>query len=110
MLIGFSSVIAVTGLAGHAYGSLKNRETNRMWLMEFLPQDIKNVRIITYGYDTNLSRRSRPGTKRLVDHQLDCIGKLNTARTTAADRPIIFVGHSLGGILILRVRKLLSIP
>ena len=25
-----------------------------MWLRDFLPKDIKDVRIIIYGYDTNL--------------------------------------------------------
>jgi hypothetical protein len=44
------SVIAVTGLAGHAFGSWRNRETQAMWLRDFLPKDVRNIRIMTYGY------------------------------------------------------------
>jgi hypothetical protein len=48
------SIIAVTGLAGHAFGSWKSREEQQMWLRDFLPNAIKTARILTYGYDTKL--------------------------------------------------------
>ncbi|KAF8542620.1 hypothetical protein BDD12DRAFT_802693 [Trichophaea hybrida] len=48
------NIVAVTGLAGHAYGSWRNRKTHQMWLKDFLPHDIKNVRIMSYGYNSNL--------------------------------------------------------
>jgi hypothetical protein len=37
------SLIAVTGLAGDAYGSWKRRESQRMWLKDFLPRDLKQT-------------------------------------------------------------------
>jgi E3 ubiquitin-protein ligase DOA10 len=48
------SIIAVTGLAGHAFGSWKSREGQQMWLRDFLPNALKTARIWTYGYDTKL--------------------------------------------------------
>lgn len=53
--IGYS-IVAVTGLAGHAYGSWTHPGTRRMWLQHFLPEevDLDNVRIMTYGYNTKL--------------------------------------------------------
>lgn len=51
--------MAVTGLAGHAYGSWSDRETSTrsMWLKDFLPEHIPSlrVRIMTYGYDSRLT-------------------------------------------------------
>ena len=49
-----SSIIAVTGLAGHAFGSWKSRLEPYMWLRDFLPGSISKARILTYGYDTKL--------------------------------------------------------
>jgi hypothetical protein len=48
------SIIAVTGLAGHAFGSWKSRGEPYMWLRDFLPESVPNARILTYGYDTKL--------------------------------------------------------
>jgi hypothetical protein len=53
------SIIAVTGLAGHAIGSWTlQRNGNRMWLRDYLPEDVPNARILTYGYDSQLSGKS----------------------------------------------------
>jgi hypothetical protein len=48
------SIIAVTGLAGHAFGSWKSKNRPDMWLRDFLLESIPNARILTYGYDTKL--------------------------------------------------------
>ena len=54
MLRVLHSIIAVTGLAGHAFGSWRSRDGSCMWLRDFLPKSIPTARIITYGYDTKL--------------------------------------------------------
>ncbi|KAF8541138.1 hypothetical protein BDD12DRAFT_791145, partial [Trichophaea hybrida] len=73
-----------------------------MWLQDFLPQDIKNIRIMTYGYNTNLFG-TNAGHYKILDHQRDLIEQLDSARSSPEEkiRPIIFLGHSFGGILIL---------
>jgi len=99
-----ADIVAVNGLAGHAFESWRNSDSKRMWLRDFLPKTVKRVRIMTYGYNTKLDgSRTRDST--LLDHKRDLIEKLNNARSSPEEqkRPIIFLGHGLGGILILEV-------
>ena len=51
-----SSLVFVTGLAGHAYGSWKVSGGTTMWIQDFLVPDLQeyNFRILTYGYDSRL--------------------------------------------------------
>jgi hypothetical protein len=46
------SVVAVIGLGGHAVGSWRSPETGKMWLEDFLPNDVKRIRILSYGYNS----------------------------------------------------------
>ncbi|KAI5848046.1 hypothetical protein BZA05DRAFT_118723 [Tricharina praecox] len=102
-----ADVVAVTGLAGHAYGSWKNRTKNRMWLHDFLPCEFNNIRIMTYGYDTTLQSADDTDpanvnpAKRILDLRRAFVTSLTNARSSP-ERPIVFLGHSLGGILILQ--------
>ncbi|KAF8530881.1 hypothetical protein BDD12DRAFT_914734 [Trichophaea hybrida] len=98
-----ADVIAVTGLAGHAFGSWRNRKTHQMWLKDLLPHDVQNIRIMTYGYDSRLVGQGK-AENRLLDYQRLFIQDIENARSSVKKtRPIIFIGHSLGGILILQV-------
>ncbi|KAF8535728.1 hypothetical protein BDD12DRAFT_750928 [Trichophaea hybrida] len=47
-------IVAMTGLAGHAFGSWKSPGKSTMWLRDFLPLSLPDVRILTYGYDSAL--------------------------------------------------------
>jgi hypothetical protein len=47
------SVVLVTGLAGHAYGSW-HAGTGKMWAEEFLSSDFPDTRVMTYGYNSTL--------------------------------------------------------
>ncbi|KAF8544651.1 hypothetical protein BDD12DRAFT_906355 [Trichophaea hybrida] len=97
-----ADVIAVPGLAGHAFGSWKNRETQQMWLKDLLPHDVQNIRIMSYGYDNHLLGQGK-AENRLLDYQRLLIQDIENARSSVKKtRPIIFMGHSLGGILILQ--------
>lgn len=52
--------MAVTGLAGHAYGSWKSREGTFMWLQDSLPFELgHSVRVMIYGYNTTLTETTR---------------------------------------------------
>jgi hypothetical protein len=50
----FYSIIAVPGLGSHAFGSWKAQNSDEIWLRDFLPEDIPNIRVLLYGYDTKL--------------------------------------------------------
>jgi hypothetical protein len=87
------SIVAVTGLAGHAFGSWRNRSTRTMWLKDFLPRDVNKVRIMTYGYDSLIHSGN-------IDYRRNFIEQLTNSRSEAkvtfyrdpfeALKPIIF--------------------
>lgn len=47
-------MVAVPGLASHALGSWKSPITSDVWLRDYLPRDLPNIRVILYGYKTEL--------------------------------------------------------
>ncbi|KAI5858071.1 hypothetical protein BZA05DRAFT_385833 [Tricharina praecox] len=97
-------IIAVTGLAGHAYGSWRSRMQNQMWLRDFLPPDMERlghkVRILTYGYDCSL--QDSDSSAGICDFAKSLLVEINGARTSKKERhrPIIFIAHSLGGLVV----------
>ncbi|KAL6792985.1 hypothetical protein J3E68DRAFT_451420 [Trichoderma sp. SZMC 28012] len=92
-------IIAVTGLAGHAFGSWKSKSKPDMWLRDFLPISIPNARVLTYGYDTKLpGSRSKSSILQLSRKLLESI---KTTRDESTNyRPLILIGHSLGGLVV----------
>ncbi|KAL7918158.1 putative ankyrin repeat protein [Trichoderma austrokoningii] len=78
-------IIAVTGLAGHAFGSWKAIGEPDMWLRDFLPPSVPNARIMIYGYDTKL-----PGSQSEAS-----ILELSRKLLESKNRPLVFIGHSL---------------
>jgi hypothetical protein len=53
------SVVAVTGLNGHSWGSWRGREkAGRMWLRDYFRQDFPHLRTMTYGYNSKLQARN----------------------------------------------------
>ncbi|KAI5839134.1 hypothetical protein DFP73DRAFT_562496 [Morchella snyderi] len=93
-------IIAVTGLAGHAFGSWRSPEMYGMWLRDFLPNDMEEneARIFTYGYDTTLS--GSLSHARIYDFSMQFIEAVKGARSRCHSRPLILIGHSLGGLVI----------
>lgn len=95
-------MIAITGLAGHAFGSWSTA-TQRMWLRDFLPRDIPQARILLYGYDSRIVNSQSRSI--LADFSSNFIVKFNAmrAQSHSENRPVIFIGHSLGCLMIKEV-------
>ncbi|KAL7789036.1 hypothetical protein V8C37DRAFT_387023 [Trichoderma ceciliae] len=92
-------IIAVTGLAGHAFGSWKSKNNPDMWLRDFLPESIPNARILTYGYDTKLpGSQSEASILELSKRLLESIKTIRYEQMRT--RPLILIGHSLGGLVV----------
>ena len=93
-----ADIIAVTGLAGHAFGSWA--ASPDMWLRDFLPNDLPKARVLLYGYNSNLAgNQSKNITS---DFSKSFVNKFHTMRSQSRseNRPTVLIGHSLGCLII----------
>ena len=93
-----TDIIAVTGLAGHAFGSWA--ASPNMWLRDFVPNDLPKARVLLYGYNSNLAGNQ---SKNIIsDFSNNFVVKFHTMRnlSRSRDRPIVLIGHSLGCLII----------
>ncbi|KAK1579705.1 uncharacterized protein LY79DRAFT_652008, partial [Colletotrichum navitas] len=93
-------IVAVPGLGSHPLGSWKSPHNDDVWLRDFLPKDVPNIRVLIYGYDTTLpGSRSKQSIEDLGGTLVERLVEFR-ARDSTTRRPLIFIGHSLGGLLI----------
>lgn len=71
-----------------------------MWLRDVLPLNFPSFRILTWGYDSGL-QDSRT-TQSIMDFSSSLLLALDTVRGESENRPIVLIGHSLGGLVIKR--------
>ncbi|KAK7688526.1 hypothetical protein QCA50_008064 [Cerrena zonata] len=74
------------------------------WPRDLLGKDVKNIRIISWGYDSDVMKVfSSSSQDTIVGHAETLLTDIDSLRTdleVKTLRPIIFIGHSLGGIVI----------
>ena len=77
-----------------------------MWLRDLLPQHLPNIRVMTYGYNAKFRNFTDRQDMRSIATKL--LAELADLRRNGdeARRPIVFVCHSLGGIIAKKVRSL----
>ncbi|PMD51210.1 uncharacterized protein K444DRAFT_545347 [Hyaloscypha bicolor E] len=110
-----SSIVFVHGLQGHPKNTWtsKSRSSNAstpkstdnleerltFWPYHLLREDCKNVRILTWGYNSNVSEFFSGSANKgnILSYSRDLLGDLAGERRSCPTRPIIFVAHSLGG-------------
>lgn len=77
-----------------------------MWLRDFLPQQIPHARIMSFGYDSVLLfSKSTSDVATFAEQLLESL--LSMRMNVPEMRPIIFICHSLGGIVVKKVSSLL---
>ncbi|EHK49999.1 hypothetical protein TRIATDRAFT_261370 [Trichoderma atroviride IMI 206040] len=98
-------IIALSGLGGHAFGSFKERGGSHMWLRDSLPFDLTLessvqpiARVMIYGYDSVVAESK--STQNIEDLATGFIGSLQRLANASIIRPIILIGHSLGGLIL----------
>jgi len=71
------------------------------WPKTLLPPELPNARILTYGYDAYFMTEGVSSGNRLIDHARNLVSELTTNRraNNAENRPLIFIVHSLGGLV-----------
>lgn len=91
----------VHGLTGNRISTWTAHGQTAPWPKTLLPDKIRRARILTYGYDAYIVSKSVAGSNRLIDHAMNLVTDLTTDRTGchASSRPLIFVAHSLGGLV-----------
>ncbi|TVY62681.1 Nephrocystin-3 [Fusarium oxysporum f. sp. cubense] len=95
-----ADIIAISGLDGHAYGSWRGKgNLGRMWLRDFLSKDLPCCRTMIYGYNSKLSSH---GIDTIMDYGRELMEELKKIRNTEElrQRPLFFIAHSFGGILL----------
>ncbi|KAK4063787.1 hypothetical protein Trihar35433_8495 [Trichoderma harzianum] len=94
-------VIFLHGLTGHRERTWTAEGQADPWPKSLLPKDLPTARIITYGYDADVLHLTRvAGQNTVREHAKTLINDLSALRTDTVGRPIIFVVHSLGGLVI----------
>ncbi|KAI8403830.1 hypothetical protein FOFC_15320 [Fusarium oxysporum] len=98
-------IIAIPGLGGHPFGSFKERDGNHMWLRDSLPNDLTHedttapiARVMIYGYGSSVANSNN--FQNLEDLSTSFYNSLLALARAPTAKPIIFVAHSLGGLIV----------
>jgi len=72
------------------------------WPRDLVSITAPNARVLTYGYDTYVRHRlgSAVSKSTLYDIAWDFLVSLETERRLEPKRPLLFIAHSLGGIVV----------
>lgn len=76
------------------------------WPRDLLPQHCPEAQILVFGYDTIVAKHHFAGAANrnsIFAHSMALANDL--ARFRQRGRPILFIAHSLGGIVVKEVRK-----
>ncbi|KAI1173201.1 hypothetical protein F4777DRAFT_558875 [Nemania sp. FL0916] len=94
-------IVAVHGLNGHREKTW-TAANGVHWLRDLLPQNLPGLRVMTWGYDANTHSSRQVNFQYMFQHAEQLVSELTARRklTQSFHRPIIFIGHSLGGLVV----------
>ncbi|KAH8743523.1 hypothetical protein BGZ57DRAFT_980045, partial [Hyaloscypha finlandica] len=94
-------IVFVHGLNGHPRNTFQHDETLFFWPRE-LGNDLKECRIMTFGYDASITIMAQKSLMGIHDHATSLLGRVRNERATMAarNRPLVFICHSLGGLVV----------
>ncbi|KAJ5601599.1 hypothetical protein N7510_011133 [Penicillium lagena] len=101
-------IVFVHGLNGNPHDSwTSHKQTGCFWPLDLLPDILAPVRprILTYGYNANVTAFTDGASRdTIVSHAETLASSLaaNRSLRNCTERPIIFVCHSLGGLVVKR--------
>ncbi|KAJ5493140.1 hypothetical protein N7539_001886 [Penicillium diatomitis] len=100
-------IVLVHGLNGHPESSWTSKTTGCFWPVDLLPDVLGPLRprILTYGYNANVVAFTDGASRdSVVSHAETLASSLAANRNlrSCPNRPIIFICHSLGGLVVKR--------
>ncbi|KAK5626419.1 hypothetical protein RRF57_002134 [Xylaria bambusicola] len=102
-------VVFLHGLNGRADKTFLHERSGTYWPADLLPSDLPNARILSYGYDARVATFfGGAGQNTLQGHASNLFNALanDSSETNSIPRKIIFVAHSLGGLVVKRALAL----
>lgn len=91
------SIVFVHSLVGDPLGTWATGP--KRWPEHFLPHAFPNARILAFGYTGLLTPSSKPSIEALG--QLLCSALfLDEQSVTASSRPMVFIAHGIGGLIV----------
>ncbi|KAJ5170886.1 uncharacterized protein N7500_003669 [Penicillium coprophilum] len=92
-------IVFVHGLTGNREKTWMH-ENGTLWPRDLLAKDLSKARIMTFGYDIDIfSFTSITFSHRLYDHSQSLAYAIVSQRIDCSSRPILFIAHSLGGLV-----------
>ncbi|RMZ83337.1 hypothetical protein DV737_g1743, partial [Chaetothyriales sp. CBS 132003] len=108
-------IVLVHGLNGGAYSTWATHKPEVFWPVDLLPRTLEEqrCRILTYGFDANVTAFTDGTSKDKIHNHAEHLvsrlvanrnvsGFISFALKKALERPIIFICHSLGGLVVKR--------
>ncbi|GAP91029.2 putative cytochrome P450 [Rosellinia necatrix] len=101
-------IVAVHGLNGDALRTWTSRKNGVCWLYhpDFLPRYVRNARVLVWGYNSSFGTLTgvEPSENRIHHHAQTLVAQLYADRKleNMTEKPIIFLCHSLGGLVVKR--------
>jgi hypothetical protein len=76
------------------------------WPRDLLKKDFPIARIMTFGYNTNITQGYEAANQgNIFSHARDLLYGLEAKRRQSPNRDLVFIAHSLGGILVKEVLR-----
>jgi hypothetical protein len=92
-----ASIVAIHGLNGdrEATWTATTDDGDKLWLRDFLPNNIENASILTYGYDAYAHGRDLFCQQTLNGHARDFVAKLSLYRKSRKGVNSTVCNHAL---------------
>ena len=97
------SIVAIHGLGGGPYSTWRDGGTNKVWLRDFLPNDLPDSHIMSFGYNSRWAFSNSASNVEDYARELLEILIARRARVQTESNPLIFICHSLGGLVFKKV-------